>query len=31
MEIAQKELTTRLPRLELPEFSGDPHNWISFW
>nr|CAD2183553.1 unnamed protein product [Meloidogyne enterolobii] len=26
-----RELTVQLPRLQLPEFNGDPHHWISFW
>ena len=26
-----RELAVQLPRLQLPEFHGDPHHWISFW
>nr|CAD2200257.1 unnamed protein product [Meloidogyne enterolobii] len=29
--VETRELTVQLPRLELPEFHGDPHHWISFW
>ena len=30
-QIESRELTVQLPKLQLPEFHGDPHNWISFW
>ena len=30
-QIESRELTVQLPRLQLQEFHGDPHNWISFW
>uniref|UniRef100_A0A915MC04 Peptidase aspartic putative domain-containing protein n=1 Tax=Meloidogyne javanica TaxID=6303 RepID=A0A915MC04_MELJA len=29
--VETRELTVQLPRLQLPEFHGDPHHWISFW
>ena len=29
--VETRELAVQLPRLQLPEFYGDPHHWISFW